>query len=312
MTQLTTAPSAPSAAPSAAPWADPSPATPASGRTRRAPTDPTTVERDGPGSAGSSVLADRLGRARGPVIEADERLWGFGGLHGGLALAELTAALGEVAGDGARLRSVTGQFLRPLRDDAEVVATALRRGRSTATAQGRARTAAGDALVATATFGTGRGAVAPLDPPPPPVPPPHALGALELGDLAPPFVSQLEIRPVGDALPFAGGEVPELTAWVRLVGAGDRAPDELQLVLLTDALAPSYAAVLATPAMLPTVELTVRPTPTRVAAASPWVLLRTTTTSVSPDGWVVEHIDLWDVDGQHLAVADQLRLLLAW
>ena len=292
MTQLTTAPSAPWAAP----WSGADPVAPDPGRLRPAP----------------ALLAERLARARRPTVEADERLWGFGGLHGGLALAELTAALGEAVGPGAQLRSVTGQFLRPLRDDADVVATPLRRGRSTATAAGRARTAAGDALVATATFGTGRGAVAPVDPPPPAVPPPGALGALDLGDLAPPFVSQLEIRPVGDALPFAGGEVPELTAWVRVVGGEERTPDELRLVVLADALAPSYAAVLTTPAMLPTVELTVRPTPARSPAASPWVLLRATTTSVSPDGWVIEHIDLWDVEGQHLAAADQLRLLLAW
>ena len=44
-----------------------------------------------------------------------------------------------------------------------------------------------------------------------------------------------------------GGPTPELVAWIRLV-ADDEPPDELRMITLIDALAPSYAAVMTAPA----------------------------------------------------------------
>lgn len=76
-----------------------------------------------------------------------------------------------------------------------------------------------------------------------------------------------------------------------------------------DALAPSFAAVLAELRMVPTVELSVRPGDGLARASSPWVLLSARTLSATADGWVDERIDGWGVDGAHLGGAQQLRLV---
>jgi hypothetical protein len=41
------------------------------------------------------------------------------------------------------------------------------------------------------------------------------------------------------------------------------------------------------------------------------VLIRAVTRSASTDGWIDEHIDVWGIDGTHLASALQLRLVRA-
>jgi hypothetical protein len=99
-----------------------------------------------------------------------------------------------------------------------------------------------------------------------------------------------------------------LTAWLRLT-EDDQPPDVFRLIMLMDALAPSYAAVLTTPQAIPTVELTVRYAGGLQGASSPWILLRASTTWVSADGWLNEHLDAWDPAGTHLASADQLRTI---
>jgi Acyl-CoA thioesterase C-terminal domain len=99
-----------------------------------------------------------------------------------------------------------------------------------------------------------------------------------------------------------------LTAWLRLT-EDDQPPDVFRLIMLMDALAPSYAVVLNTPQAIPTVELTVRYADGLRRASSPWILLRASTTWVSADGWLNEHLDAWDPAGTHLASADQLRTI---
>ena len=71
---------------------------------------------------------DLLAAPVGERIRASEGLSGFGGLHGGLALALLTSAMSELV-DGRVLRSATAQFLRPIRNEAAVRAWVLRHGR---------------------------------------------------------------------------------------------------------------------------------------------------------------------------------------
>ena len=68
--------------------------------------------------------------------------------------------------------------------------------------------------------------------------------------------------------PYAGGPRPVLTAWLRLTD-DDQPPDIFRLIMLMDALAPSYAAVLTTLQAIPTVELTVRYTPAVFDARPP-------------------------------------------
>ncbi len=260
----------------------------------------------GAGRTPAALLAEPVG----DTIVAGEGLSGFGGLHGGLALALLTSAMGRLV-PGLALRSTTAQFVRPLRDGAEVGARLLRQGRVLSATEA---TAGGDGEVhvrAAAVWGSpsttdGR----PFAPDPPAAPPPEACPVLVVPPELVAFGRHVEIHPVGPARPFTAGAVPELMAWIRLV-ADDEPPDVLRMITLIDALAPSYSAVMDAPAGVPTIELTVRPGPALAEAGSPWSLIRATTLAASSDGWVDERIDVWGPDGRHLASAQQLRVVRA-
>jgi hypothetical protein len=118
----------------------------------------------------------------------------------------------------------------------------------------------------------------------------------------------LEVRPTDNRRPYAGGDRPVLTAWLRLT-EDDEPPDPYRVIMPMDALAPSYAAILTAPQPIPTVELTVRCADGLLHATSPWILLRASTTTASADGWLTGHLDAWDPAGTHLAAPDQLRIV---
>jgi hypothetical protein len=250
---------------------------------------------------------DQVDLAAGQPIEPPAQLWGFGGLHGGLTLALLAKATysGEDAG---LMRSATVRLHRPVNQAFTVAITRPRRGRASADAF----PADGDrSCLVSASLVTG--AVRPpwLQPVAPDCPsvPPH--GNCKRFAIPPglaPIGQFLEVRPTDSSRPYAGGPRPVLTAWLRLT-EDDQPPDVFRLIMLMDALAPSYAAVLTTPQAIPTVELTVRYAGGLRRASSPWILLRASTTWVSADGWLNEHLDAWDPAGTHLAAADQLRMI---
>ena len=148
----------------------------------------------------------------------------------------------------------------------------------------------------------------PLAPLSPPAPPPESCEVFEIPPEFVPISVFWQIRPVGANRPYAGGTEPELTAWVRLL-EDEEPPDVHRLILLMDALAPAYAAILPSLRLIPTVELTVRPGAGVATASSPWVLLRARTRSADASGWNEEIIDAWDPAGVHLGSAHQLRLL---
>lgn len=254
-----------------------------------------------PGAILAAPVGDRL--------RLGNDLWGFGGVHGGLALALLTSAMRDLV-PGAALRSVTGQFVKPIRDGAEVEARLIRRGRLVAVTAATAASVGSVNLTASGVFGSaGCVAWASFAPPPvPAAPTPEECDVFVIPVEFVPFARHTEVRPVGTARPFAGGSIPELTAWIRFV-ADDYPPDPLRLITLLDALPPSYAAVMSAPAFVPTVELTVRPSAGLERASAPWVLVRTRTRSAGPDGWIDETIDAWGLDGVHLGSAQQLRVV---
>lgn len=245
-------------------------------------------------------------------IEAPGHLWGFGGLHGGLTLSLLVAAMRRRASDPGRLQSATARLHRPLTSAFSIQTEVLRPGRVTTLG---ARTVTGDGAgttpeaEASALFAPKRrDAYAPIAPVAPSAPPPEDC---ELFAIPPEFVPisvYMEIRPVGPDRPYAGCAEPELTAWIRLT-EDDEPPDEDRFVLLMDALAPSYAAILTDLKLVPTLELTVRPGAGLAQAASPWVLLHARTHTADPAGWIDERIDAWDVKGVHLGSANQLRIV---
>jgi hypothetical protein len=243
----------------------------------------------------------------GPIA-VERHLWGFGGLHGGLALALMVAAMGQHAPGESRLRSASIQLHQPLTGTIPIT-TALRRSGRTTTIGAQAGSDGVVLADATAIFAAERQTsllpVAPLAPPAPPVldcerfvVPPELV----------PISAFIDIRPVGANRPYAGCPEPELTAWARLT-EDDQPPDALRLIVLLDALAPSYAAVLSAPLPIPTVVLTANVGHRATPAASPWVLLHARTRWADTDAWLEEQIEAWAPDGTHLGSASQLRLV---
>lgn len=239
-------------------------------------------------------------------IPTHEGLWGFGGLHGGLALALAGNAMQRAVGD-KPMRSITGHFLRPTRRDPSIEVTELRRGKATDTMAAAMTANDRPTLSATATFGTAGGASTAGAPTAPTAGTPDDHESFMPPPEFVPITTSMDIRPVGGDLPYSGGPRPRLTAWIRLTD--DDAPiDTAALIVLADALAPAYAATLTDLAMIPTVELTVRPTGVE-RATSPWCLLEARSETTTADGWIHESIEVWDPDGVHLGAAHQLRML---
>ncbi|MFI0817416.1 thioesterase family protein [Streptomyces sp. NPDC021098] len=241
-------------------------------------------------------------------VTADSRLNGFGGFHGGLALALLASAAREQV-PGLQLQSITGRFDRAIGTGFDVKASLIRSGRSTAVVSARAESDKGVHIEASAVYGVPTepvwDAVAPTAPQ---APPPEDCDVLTIPPEFVPVAASMEIRPVGAARPYGGGTEPELIAWVRLL-EDDDPPDVLRLIFLMDALAPSYTATLSTLALAPTIELTVRPADGLVGAASPWILVRARTSASSVGGWIDEHMEVWGRDGALLGTGHQLRIL---
>lgn len=241
-------------------------------------------------------------------LEAVAHLGGFGGFHGGLVLGLLTSAMQAAAGD-LPLRGATARYHRRLDGGFRIGVDTVRAGRTVRTLAAAATGPKGVHVDATGVFGPPDAGSWPVfTPAAPEAPPPEELDVFRLPPEFVPIAAFTEIRPVGPHRPYAGGAVPELTAWIRLV-EDDRPPDVHRFAFLADALAPSYAAVLSTPALVPTVELAVRPGPGLADATSPWVLLRARTRSADAGGWTDEQIDMWGPDGTHLGSAHQLRVV---
>lgn len=244
------------------------------------------------------------------VVDASRRVWGFGGVHGGLTLASLTRAMRAEVPTEARERALTARFHRRINGAFGTQTRVVRAGRTItieaqATVDGEVHAHATGTFATTQASAAGRhrdfGAQAP------PAPDPEDCEPLTIPADFVPISSYMEVRPVGPNRPYAGGQEPALTAWIRL-SEDDEPPTPLRLLVLLDALAPSYAAVLDRPRTIPTTELSVRiVNPPR--SPSPWALLHAQTTWARADGWLEEHIDAWDPTGVYLASATQLRRL---
>jgi hypothetical protein len=251
-----------------------------------------------------------LGQAVPGHLVLGEHLRGFGGIHGGLALALMTSAMqGQAAGE--PLRSVTARYHRAIAGEFRIEVTSIRSGQAVRTLTARATGHKGLYADATGVFGPPlRARWLLAAPPPPAAPSPADCAVFPVPPEFVPISAYLEIRPVGPSRPYGAGTEPALTAWVRL-REDDHPPGTSRLILLMDALAPSYAAILSTLVPIPTVELTVRPSENLTRASSPWVLLQAQTRAASADGWIDEDIQAWGPDGAHLGSAQQLRLMRA-
>lgn len=238
------------------------------------------------------------------VLDVPPFAWGFGGLHGGVALS-LVASAARVSVPSQVLRSITGQFHRPIRDTFAIDSQVIRSGRSAGAVQATGSAPAGICLTATAIFGSDQEPGSPVYAPrPPDVPGPDSFPTLP-GLTEVPVLSQVDVRPIGSIQPYAGASEPTMMAWMRVKGL-DGPVDPCSVVFFLDALPPSYTAVLTQRRPVPTLEFSAHLSSSD--STSPWVLVRSRTIRVSEGGWVTESIDAWDPEGAHLGSAQQLRL----
>ncbi|KHL09105.1 UNVERIFIED_CONTAM: hypothetical protein LK11_54815 [Mumia flava] len=239
---------------------------------------------------------------------------GFGGLHGGLTTALLLRAMRSAAARALRPVEVTAHLVRPITESPQLDTAIAHTGRALTLASAAATSGERPAAHATAVL------AAPLDPRAPGGPAAWAeprptdvrpVANAERFAIPPelvPIATRFEIRPATARLPFSAADAPELCAWIRLT---DPVEDPWErLLVLADALAPSYAAVLAAPRPVPTVRTSVRFVPEAATTVFDWVLVRATTTHAGADGWLTETIHVWSPDGTTLATASQLRLLV--
>lgn len=267
----------------------------------------TAVEAGRTRPSESHGLASMLCSEPRDVLDVPPFAWGFGGLHGGLALSLVASAAG-VSMPNHALRSITGQFHRPIRDTFAIDSQVIRSGRGAGAVQATGSGSAGLCLTATAIFGSDQELGAPVyAPDPPDVPGPDSFRTLP-GLTEVPVLSQVDVRPIGSIQPYAGAAEPTMTAWMRVRGM-EGPVDPCSVVFFLDALPPSYTAVLTQPRPVPTLEFSAHLTSSD--PTSPWVLVRSRTVRASKGGWVTESIDAWDPEGAHLGSAQQLRLAVA-
>lgn len=242
------------------------------------------------------------------VLDVPRSAWGFGGLHGGLALSLVASSMRSRAAD-QQLRSITAQFHRPIRETFAIDSQVIRLGRSAGAVQATGSGPDGLCLTASAIFGADQPGLPPsCAPEPPDVPQPQSVESVDTVDLHVPVLAEVDVRPIGSIRPYAQGAEPVMTAWMRVRGT-DAPLAPHGLVFFLDALPPSYTAVLAEHRPVPTLELSAHLTANR--PASSWVLVRSRTVRATDGGWVTELVDLWDTEGVHLACAQQLRLAAA-
>lgn len=248
--------------------------------------------------------------------------WIVNGPNGGYVAAVVARAVSEeverTAGpdEAAKtLHSLTLHYLRPPAEgpvDIDVVIE--RRGRSVATVT--ARMSQGGALVvlAVAAVASGRNThefnelVAPV------APDPESLPAPVRPDGAPriPMNDRHEIRPcLGSATsvwdPGVGAQPAVTGGWIRF--AEPTPIDAIALASLTDAwFPPVFHRMPAEPMAVPTVDLTVH---VRQLPTDPldWVLVRFAS-PLAVGGYLVEDGEIWDRQGNLLAVSRQLAVLV--
>src|SRR5690348_7063517 len=227
---------------------------------------------------------DEVDVTAGEPIDPPVHLRGFGGLHGGLTLA-LLAKAARCGGDDGVMRSATVRFHHPVSQAFTMAITRPRRGRVSVDALSFAgdRSLMASASLVTAPVRTQW--LPPVGPDCPSVRPPGDCERFAVPAGLVPIGQFLEVRPTDDRRPYAGGARPVLTAWLRLT-EDDEPPAPDRMIMLMDALAPSYAAILTAPQPIPTVELTVRCADGLAGATSPWILLRVNHLGVG--GWVAQ------------------------
>lgn len=257
-------------------------------------------------TAPEATLADVLADTEGTDLQPFS---GFGGLHGGLLAARLLRRMRSGVPAELVPIEVSAHFLRAATERLHIETEVLRPGRAMSVVAASAETRGRSIASAVAVLASPRPTSTPLMAPAPPeaLLPLSEASRFTIPPELVPISTRMEIRPATSALPFSGSPRPELCAWIRLV---DPVSDPWErLLVLADALAPSYAAVLTTIASVPTIRMTLRFAPEVGVTEFDWVLVEAVTVDAGSDGWLNEVIHIWTPDAKALATSSQLRLV---
>lgn len=237
------------------------------------------------------------------------------GPHGGYIAAMLLRALIEAVDDESRTpRSLTIHYTRaPEPGDIEIQTTLERRGRSLSTLSARMVQAGKTTALALAAFSVPWNAPAANELPMPDLGPPDSerRSTPKLFKGAPEFTRHLVMQPRVGATPFAGSGAPmRLGGWIGL--AEKRPVDAPLLALFCDAWFPPSFIALDSPAVSPTVDLTIhfRQTISECDCDPAALCLGVFETRLLHDGLFEEDGVIWAADGTVLAQSRQLGIIM--
>ncbi|GAB2934571.1 acyl-CoA thioesterase [Streptomyces heilongjiangensis] len=237
-------------------------------------------------------------------VEPVWRAWA--GAHGGyvaaLGLDAMRRRLPPHCADSATVRSVTTQFLAPVRSDTLRLEAAVHpAGRSGAVTTFLGTQDGRTVVAGSAVFGTGRPGPDRLAPTMPDVPPAEGLTSFALPADLVPFGQLLDIRPATSVLPLSGSPDAELTAWVRFLDG--RPVDSPTGLVLADALPAGIFARWRRPRPVPSADLTAHFTGETTEG---WALVRIRTDHAA-HGWTIDDSSVWSADGRLILMARQSR-----
>ncbi len=269
------------------------------------------------------------GRYAGDVEDG----WGAPpGPNGGYLAAIVTRAMQEqIAPAGERqLRTLSTHYLRPARPgEVEIEVTTMRAGKRFSTAQATVSQGGKEIITALGAFSVaGLPAAATWTPPLPAVAPapPRDAGRLPPDEYSrdsdawiaptpemPSIVHRVKIAPRLGGTPFSGrelapGEAAETGGWIEL--PAPRAIDAVYVALLADVWWPPSLEPLTTPAIAPTIDLTIHLRADLPPGGLPdQPVLGRFRTSAAVNGTMEEDGELFLADGTLLAQSRQLALL---
>lgn len=242
----------------------------------------------------------------------DPTWWIFDIPHGGATTALLVGAA-ELLVPARAVRTVTAALLRPLMSSdgspAHVSASTVNETKSLSVVEVKAVVEGKLAATASVMLSTVRDSTQRRDFSQ--LPEVQGIeGLVDLGTMPAEFVPRfirehIEVLPFG-FMPFAGGDTPELTAWMRL--RQPRPFDARLVTVLLDTLPSAISATVVGVKVAPTVEYSLALDHTAIAAVVPgeWILCRARNWAAG-EGWGFEDAELWTASGALLGKGRQFR-----
>jgi acyl-CoA thioesterase len=206
-------------------------------------------------------------------------------------------------------RSLTCHFLRPPTEgDLRVDVTLERSGRTLSTLTAHIGQDGRDCVLAIAAFATDVPEALPYAEAAPEAPEPDLVDPLPTPPDVP-IVDHFDVRPTVGGEPYSGAEEARTGGWLAF--ADPQPLDAPALAMLADAWLPAPMPRLTSPAVAPTIDLTVHfraPAAAAAVAADEYVYV-VFASRTSAGGYFEEDGEIWSRDGVLLAQSRQLALL---